>query len=613
CESPAFINARLEACKNDAIPNAACSVAGALARTNYVTDLDANPASLYVDDTYVDDSSVLKEGVVVGGLTLNDVGYTADSPTDQSASGFALAYIPEVRDGDRIITTESRYYAGLLAATDVGPDFYNPNGTAEWTGKLSLVNKGVLSDVADFTLDINFDTRTIGASDERTHTTYKIETYRDNLGAQQERSVADKIFPVKVDYAHTTLGQFFINGKFTTKGVIYGTTRLVNDGGFRITEPTAENGLTKAEATSVLGLESSRGSLTGVIGQNGAVGAFISSGSGNTFGEYAGGFVAAPEFDCTTNPLDIRCNHPDNYAAREVHCGGYQENPACLPVLERVCDENRLFGNEVRGVHPSAHVFIDCGRAPLTLELRTAACRISTEAPNDCRNTINTVCGNNIFDTLCDGGDYASTRYSACSLALDGNPATGDIKDILKCGTLIARDCEADPFNTICYLPGATFDRYKPARVAECADHNFAASNDHCGDKENSTPVVPIGAFGPRVNVIGDYCTGLANPATDDKYELCNDKSEAYLEWRNADNNGVTGYRSAKANDVGLIAGGKSKLNLGDGATSVGNEMTLFLSDSTTNGAAIASARFGGQLQFYGGLLSGADVGAPVA
>ncbi|MCA8835551.1 MAG: hypothetical protein K8953_10760, partial [Proteobacteria bacterium] len=77
---------------------------------------------------------------------------------------------------------------------------------------------------------------------------------------------------------------FNINGRFNDKGIIYGTT---NYG--------------KAGAVS-------NGSLTGLIGASGAVGAFISEGDDNPYGIYAGGFVAAPAL---TDPEPSVVNYGD--------------------------------------------------------------------------------------------------------------------------------------------------------------------------------------------------------------------------------------------------------------------------------------------------------------
>ena len=578
CESPAFTNARLQACKGEN-PNAACSVDGALARTNYVAgdvaDLDLGSKSVVV-------------GIEEHTSTLNDVGYAEEDDgvyNDQSASGFALVYIPAVTTGQ---PSPSRYYAGLLSGTNVGGPLQENSASGAWVGKLAfIIGQGVLETV-DFKLDVYFDGRTISASDS-----------------------------VNVDYAETALGNFYIKGRFTDKGVIYGTTRLDNE----------------------VMAKSSRGSLTGIIGQNGAVGAFISSGSGNTLGEYAGGFVAAPELNCRTHPLDIRCDIDEAIGASTV--GGLQEdacsfgvdsrnNRACDPVFERVCiddplDTAKLFSFAEKNMSTSAN--LDCAQHPVTLALRREAC-LDNQAL-DCGNTIHTVCEDNIFDILCDGsGNFDNSRSFAC-FSNAGKIFTGNNDEIVtNCENLITRQCAKDPFKGICYISGTTSNTYNPARLAKCADHNFNDTTGVCGDKNNLGKVRPPDVFaGLSVNIIGAYCSRLASPA-DDEYEVCNDKPADYLAWRNAGmatNDGgtpdvaeddfqfgvVTGYRAASAKDAGLIAGDADGLNLGDGATSVHNELTLTL-ETATNGVAIASATVGGKLRSYGGLLSGANVGAPV-
>ena len=63
-------------------------------------------------------------------------------------------------------------------------------------------------------------------------------------------------------------GNIVIDGDFTNAGVIYGTSSWTASG------------------------NSATGSLTGLIGAEGAIGAFVSSGE-NTNEVYTGGFVAA--------------------------------------------------------------------------------------------------------------------------------------------------------------------------------------------------------------------------------------------------------------------------------------------------------------------------------
>ncbi len=603
-----FLHARLEACKGDLL-NPACDVEGALERTNYVA---GDVAELR------DSSGAVAGGIVKHTSTLNDVGYAeADDGVydDQSASGFALVYIPDVRDSSRRVTSPSRYYAGLLSGTDVGGPLQDGFVTAKWAGKLTIISsQGELSATEDFTLDVNFDAKTIGASDTRTErvpmTTITMGTFINDLGMRdfgevEETTYTDEI--VELDYAITSLGLFYINGRFTDQGVIYGTTRLVNDGG----------------------KESSRGTLTGVIGQNGAVGAFVSSGSGNTFGEYAGGFVAAPDLNCATNPLDIRCNANQYYEARENACSGSKgwENPACTPVFERVCamGENAVLSG-ARSDNSFANANLDCLTAPKIHEYRKLACdkKIGNEGgdfPEICTETVDKVCLDTLFDDLfiCHRvAKYQEMQYTACT--------DGAVKDKIfissttsavaeKCFNVISPDCNVDPFDSrFCYIG----NNYNNARAEKCSDHNFAVTEPAC--TEDTTIV---GATTGTVNVRKTYCDGLNGDP--DVYNLC-DNTADYELWRNAgtfthnnDTPGnsaddfevgiITGWNAATADDTGLIAGGESKLNLGGGATYIHNEITLTLRDSNTNGVAIASAMVGGQLQSYGGLLSGADVG----
>ena len=570
CESPAFINARLEACKDDLL-NPACNVEGAVARTNYV----AGEAAGLRDPSGASGGSILKHTT-----TLNEALYPNGGSmiTDQSASGFALVYIPEVKDND-IITSPSRYYAGLLSGTDVGGPLRDNSASGAWIGKLAfIVGQGELSGTVDFTLDVDFDAKTIGAS--------------------------DTITAGDVDYADTTLGQFYINGRFTDKGVIYGATRLSN-----------------ADAT-----ESSRGSLTGVIGQNGAVGAFVSSGAGdsvNTLGEYAGGFVAAPELDCTTNPLDIRCDSNDNAIAmaQEAKCTTpLEDNPACTPVFERVCDDNvKLFSNMVQGTNTAVSIY--CLSSPLTLALRRTACLANRQL--ECGDTTQAVCNNNVFDTLCDGTiTFAPLQFAVCNrVGMRGNLFTDNneaIENATNCEALITRACEEDAFNAICYVTGAASARYNPARLAHCTDHNIAD-----GDKQDACTA----RNAETKNIIGDYCRNRA--AADDDYGYCDipaiNSGATAKAWKGnaTTDRGVIGAGNAALNvdsggvnsDSGFIAGGANRLILGNNAKETTGQRTLKLTSASgrEDGIAIATGAFDNNgstvLQSYAGLLATSNLG----
>ncbi|MCA8834240.1 MAG: hypothetical protein K8953_04060, partial [Proteobacteria bacterium] len=258
CEDAAFANARFEMCKTAEPKPAACGVEDGQGYTSYVqggvSKLELGD-SIYKDTdelaTYRENDPVLdKDGnrvlnnsatvldesktqtgtdydpakkverdIEEGGLTLNDL-VTA---TDNEKSGFAFAYISGGRGADNINGWD-RYYAGLLSGTSIallGGALTDAPTDATWYGKIFIVNGSTRTEQADFELTIDFAAKTLTSGD--------IAVPR--LG-----------------------GRFVINGKFNGS-VIYGATRLY-DG--------LNNGL------------SSIGSLTGLIGQNGAVGAFVS-------------------------------------------------------------------------------------------------------------------------------------------------------------------------------------------------------------------------------------------------------------------------------------------------------------------------------------------------
>ncbi|MCA8833467.1 MAG: hypothetical protein K8953_00150, partial [Proteobacteria bacterium] len=384
CDGVIFANARHKHCATATPKPAGCSVAEGQGYTNYVrgsiaelvlgdsvyknadelaTYMEDDPQTENIDesksgthdnprtaidesrvkigDTFDVDARVRRKGIVQGGLTLSAIGGSADS-------GFAYAYIPGGRGTDEIEGTD-RYYAGLLSGTNIGTPLVDNSADGAWNGRLAIVNgygDDVRARTADFILTVNFDDKTIDSGDV---------------------AVLD--------------GLFNIDGRFTTGGVIYGVTS------FRDRTPRgskeiiigSDSAITRQTAPRL----SSRGSVTGVIGVDGAVGAFISSGAGlveNTFGEYAGGFVArkdAPE------PAEDSCLHSSNllnadciaedaqyydicvttaiinsakttdfctpivarYIERETACVGETNlntltNPLCAPVIAQVCDGN---------------------------------------------------------------------------------------------------------------------------------------------------------------------------------------------------------------------------------------------------------------------------------
>ena len=207
----------------------------------------------------------------LGGLSLNTTfTNSADLKTNVDAgSGFAFAsakfatrsYPVRLLDG-RIVTRTfggTKLYTGLLSGTDVGAPVSDIQTEAEWTGKI---------DVIRHQLDKRgFFPNTI-VSGEPVEFTLLVSFYGD-FGIIKNRA------PIPLD----TTATFNIDGRFTDRGLIYGKTNLFS--------------------TVYTGGRSASGSLTGLIGADGAVATFISDERTKTstpprYGNYAGGFVALP-------------------------------------------------------------------------------------------------------------------------------------------------------------------------------------------------------------------------------------------------------------------------------------------------------------------------------
>ena len=133
---------------------------------------------------------------------------------------------------------EDNRYVGLLAGTNLGAPLA-AGFTATWKAKILLIVNRSNAIEETFTMAVDFNARSIKNS-------------------------------AAVDV--TGFGMVLIDGKFTANGLIYGTVDVNN---------TTEN----------------LGTLTGLIGEKGAVGIFKSSNT--TQNPYVGGFIAAPLSDVT--------------------------------------------------------------------------------------------------------------------------------------------------------------------------------------------------------------------------------------------------------------------------------------------------------------------------
>ncbi|MCA8835423.1 MAG: hypothetical protein K8953_10100, partial [Proteobacteria bacterium] len=150
----------------------------------------------------------------------------------------------------------TNYYAGILSTTNLGAPLTQTDGTATWNGKFRAIGDGKEATANNFELKVTFgDTPDAAGS---------VEAFVNQSGN---------------NYYH-------LEGTYDSNGAIKGT---VDFGAF--------SGDSNIDAQTPMGARApnDRGTLTGLIGHEGAVGVFISNETravGDT--GYAGGFVARP-------------------------------------------------------------------------------------------------------------------------------------------------------------------------------------------------------------------------------------------------------------------------------------------------------------------------------
>ncbi|MCA8833585.1 MAG: hypothetical protein K8953_00745, partial [Proteobacteria bacterium] len=193
---------------------------------------------------------------VVFGTTTNSKSFTNISPyfltldddifQDGGGSATDGMVFYKAHNGDE---SDSYFYAGILHGTDLGAPLSETSGTATWNGRFQAVLSGsVLREFSrDFTLDITFNAT---GGDISTIVSGRTEDY------------------------------FELDGTFNKQGVISGTANHVY----------YENG----RIGGVTGDIVNSGPVAGLIGQQGAVGMFISNRQTGNTGGFAGGFVARP-------------------------------------------------------------------------------------------------------------------------------------------------------------------------------------------------------------------------------------------------------------------------------------------------------------------------------
>ncbi|MCA8834606.1 MAG: hypothetical protein K8953_05915, partial [Proteobacteria bacterium] len=297
------------------------------------------------------------------GLNLADATFNGVALGGDAADG--VAFFAAERANNR------RYYsyAGILEGTNLGAPLTDTQGSAKWIG--SFRSEGYSP--TDFVLNVSFGTGD-GAGE--------IEAI-----IQSRRS-----------------WNFHIAGEFDDAGVITGRVR---SGFFPPNDPDNSGSY----------IYGAGGELTGLIGEEGAVGAYTFS---NTFG----GFVARPssaeelrtlEQTCTDDPFNKRCSigYESERNAILEHCiiGGNANDERCDSVNESYACINNPFYNWCDNILPDHY---ERARAN-----RVAFCRTVGNADNalcTVDTTFNHICRNYPFDAQCLGdSDYTRFRRTACT------------------------------------------------------------------------------------------------------------------------------------------------------------------------------------------------------
>ena len=215
----------------------------------------------------------------------------------------------------------SKKFAWILPTTDLGAELTAPSEgaptTAIWHGRASLLISELTAEATaveatysfnNFELMVDFTNRTLASTGNTRDTGTTTETTTPRVNDD------DFVIDLEVEGS-------FADGKY---GLITGTTTVT----------TSSSG----DGGSKFPLESYTGILTGLIGADGAVGAFISD-HGRQDYEYVGAFVASDKI-CTNDPFHARCLDQFDDTRTELikNCTGASPDLVkCAVVKERIC------------------------------------------------------------------------------------------------------------------------------------------------------------------------------------------------------------------------------------------------------------------------------------
>ncbi|MCA8835739.1 MAG: hypothetical protein K8953_11720, partial [Proteobacteria bacterium] len=196
----------------------------------------------HVNYTYNDGGIETPDGTYLGGITLTiDFNYKTNTFEGAEFGG-------DAKDGLAYFRADGRGFAGILDTTNLGRPLTETTGKTTWRGQLAFISS-VETASRDFALTITFN----------------------GTGGEIDGGVDGFLFG-----RNKIQAEFLLEGNFNSQGLISGNTFFARPD----TNPSRIGQTIKYD----------HGTLTGLIGQEGAIGAFL----GSTH-RYSGGFVVHPD------------------------------------------------------------------------------------------------------------------------------------------------------------------------------------------------------------------------------------------------------------------------------------------------------------------------------
>ncbi len=344
----------------------------------------------------------------------------------------------------RDYTGPSYYYAGILSGTDLGAPLDEPTGTtAIWVGS---INDAKYTDSnKDFVLEVTFGSDIEG----------------------KDGSI--KAFARGVSWWHKF---YYINGTFDDSGLIEGTVS--------VSKREDNTGKYIADHRGSVTSDEDEGILTGLIGQDGAVGVFHSNTRYASYRySYSGGFVA--------RPVNLVPGLSPTFIADT--CTGLNGDP----------------------FHEFCHIGV-LGEVAMDEErsLRVVECIHGGNASDDalCENAIDrNPCILNPFDIACVTNDKFAThhvvaRANRIAFCNDANNA----QNVLCTGDNLVNVCGYDPFTSACFGNDAAsvtgLLEKRMAKNKECGAHS-SANNPTCASVlERASSASFLHSFATELNTV---------------------------------------------------------------------------------------------------------------